>query len=304
VLMRLAIPISVFVLILALACPGQVPAQVAPPEIRLPAPSEAEKQALLDRVIANQKKNEQAQLIYERVERVESRKGPPGTPPEIKITRSVPAGTGTARIPLGSEGKPADNVAYRTDLEKLEKSLLWASDSGRSQREAYDKVDKKQKERADLIDAARNAFIFTYIAREMRADRVLAKFRMEPNPAFKATSRATSIFARVRGFLWIDEAAAQLARAELEVTEDISIGGFLAKIYKGSHLMQERYEMASGVWFPSYAQYDFDGRRLFVSFGIHERTFYSQYHYVGPPKEALVTIRAELGKLRATVAEP
>jgi hypothetical protein len=58
------------------------------------------------------------------------------------------------------------------------------------------------------------------------------------------------------------------------------------------------------VWFPSYAQYDFDGRRLFVSFGIHERTFYSQYHYVGPPKEALVTIRAELGKLRATVAEP
>jgi hypothetical protein len=25
---------------------------------------------------------------------------------------------------------------------------------------------------------------------------------------------------------------------------------------------------------------------------------------VGPPKEALVTIRAELGKLRATVAEP
>jgi hypothetical protein len=304
VLMRLAIPISAFVLILALACPGRVPAQVASPEIQLPAPSEAEKQALLDRVIANQKKNEQAQLIYERVERVESRKGPPGTPPEIKITRSVPAGTGTARIPLGSEGKPADNAAYRTDLEKLEKSLLWAADSGRSQREAYDKVDKKQKERADLIDAARNAFIFTYIGRDMRADRVLAKFRMEPNPAFKATSRATSIFAKVRGFLWIDEVAAQLARAELEVIEDISIGGFLAKIYKGSHLMQERYEMASGVWFPSYAQYDFDGRRLFVSFGIHERTFYSQYHYVGPPKEALVTIRAELGKLRATVAEP
>ena len=62
--------------------------------------------------------------------------------------------------------------------------------NGRSQREAYDKIDKKQKERADLIDAARNAFIFTYIGREMRADRVLDKCRMEPNPAFKATSHA------------------------------------------------------------------------------------------------------------------
>ena len=205
---------------------------------------------------------------------------------------------------LWSKCESCEAVLYRSDLEKLEKSLLWASDNGRSQREAYDKVDKKQKERADLIDAARNAFIFTYMGHEKRADRVLVKFRMEPNPSFKATNRATSIFAKVRGFVWVDELAAQLARAEIEVTEDISIGGFLAKIYKGSHLMQERYEMAPGVWFPSYAQYDFDGRRLFVSFAIHERTFYSQYRYVGPPKEALVTIRAELGKLRANVAEP
>jgi hypothetical protein len=302
--MRPAISTILFVVLLTMACPCRAPAQETSPVVQLPAPGEAEKQALLDRVIANQKKNEQAQLIYERVERVESRKGPPGTGPEVKITRSVPAGTGTAHIPLGSEGKPADNTAYRTDLEKLEKSLLWASDNGRSQREAYDKVDKKQKERADLIEAARNAFIFTYMGHEMRGDRVLVKFRMEPNPSFKATNRATSIFAKVRGFVWIDEVAAQLARAEIEVTEDISIGGFLAKIYKGSHLMQERYEMAPGVWFPSYAQYDFDGRRLFVSFAIHERTFYSQYRYVGPPKEALVTIRAELGKLRANVAEP
>lgn len=287
-----------------MACACRVPAQGTSSAAQRPAPGEAEKQALLERVIVNQKKNEQAQLIYERVERVESRKGAPGTAPEIKTTRSVPAGTGTAHIPLGSEGKPADNIAYRSDLEKLEKSLLWASDNGRSQREAYDKVDKKQKERADLIEAARNAFIFTYVGNEMRGDRGLVKFRMEPNPSFKATNRATSIFAKVRGFVWIDEVAAQLARAEIEVTEDISIGGFLAKIYKGSHLMQERYEMAPGVWFPSYAQYDFEGRRLFVSFGIHERTFYSQYRYVGPPKEALVTIRAELGKLRANVAEP
>ena len=60
--------------------------------------------------------------------------------------------------------------------------------------------------------------------------------------------------------------------------------------------MQERYEMAPGLWFPSYAQYDFDGRKLFMSFAIHDRTFYSQYKRVGPPKEALSAIRAELGK--------
>jgi len=76
------------------------------------------------------------------------------------------------------------------------------------------------------------------------------------------------MFSKVRGYLWIDEDAAQLARAELEVTDDISIGGFLAKVYKGSHLVQERYEISPGLWFPTYSQYDFDGRRLFVSFGF------------------------------------
>jgi len=189
-------------------------------------------------------------------------------------------------------------------LEKLERSLSWAAEEGRAQREAYEKIAKKQKERADLIDATRNAFLYTFVAFEPRGDRMLSKYHLVPNPAYKSTSRATSIFAKVRGYLWIDEDAAQLARAELEVTEDISIGGFLAKVYKVSHLVQERYEIAPGLWFPTYSQYDFDGRRLFVSFGIHEHTTYSQYRRIGPPKEALQAIRAELGKSTTANADP
>ena len=259
---------------------------------------------MLDRVIANQKKNDEAQTIYERLEKVESRKNGPAAPPEIKISRVIPAGTGLDRIPVGPDGKPLDLSAYRAEMEKLERSLVWASGDGRAQRDAYEKIAKKLKDRNDLIDATRTAFLYTFVARELRADRILAKYRLEPNPAYKPTSRATSIFSRVHGYLWIDEAAAQLARAELEVTDDISIGGFLAKVYKGSHLMQERYEMVPGLWFASYSQYDFDGRKLFVSFSIHERTFYSQYRRIGPPKEALADIRAELGKLKAAAADP
>jgi len=98
---------------------------------------------------------------------------------------------------------------------------------------------------------------------------------------------------------------AQLARAELEVTEDISLGRLFGQVYKGSHLMQEeRYEMAPGLWFATYSQYDFDGRRLFMSFGVHERTSYSQYRRIGPPKEALQAIRAELGKSTTANAYP
>jgi hypothetical protein len=292
--------LSILIAAVLSSCAGSLSAQ----DLSQTPPTEAQSHDLMERVIANQKKNDEAQPIYERIERLESRKGSATSTAEVKITRAVPAGTGVDHIPVGPDGKPVDAAAYRAELERLERSLLWASEDGRAQREAYDKVTKKQKERSDLIDATRTAFLYTFVSRELRADRVLVKYRMEPNPAYKATSRATSIFARVHGYLWIDEAAAQLARAEVEVTEDISIGGFLAKVYKGSHLMQERYEMVPGLWFPSYAQYDFDGRKLFVAFGIHERTFYSQYRRVGPPKEALEAVRAELGKPRDAGADP
>ena len=269
------------------------------------APTEQERLSLLERVIANQKNDDAALLIYERLERLEVRKTATSSqPPEIKTVRAVPAGTGIDRIPVGPDGKPSDAAAYRAELEKLEKSLMWAAEDGRPQREAYDKIAKKQKERADLIDSTRSAFLYTFQGREQKGERSLLKYQLVPNPSFKATTRATSLFSKVRGFLWIDEQAGQLARAEIEVTDDISLGGFLAKVYKGSHLVQERNEIAPGLWFATYTQYDFDGRRFFVSFSIHERTFYSNYRRIGPPKEALQAIRAELGKSTTAKAEP
>jgi hypothetical protein len=273
----------------------------APP----PPQTDAEKTALLDLVLANQKKSDEAMNLYERLERVEMRKTNVDSPAgDVKISRVVPAGTGVDHIPIGPDGKPTDPDAYHTELLKLEHALSWAADDGHAQHDAYDKIAKKQKERDELIDATRTAFLYTFLSTETRAGRVLYKYSMEPNPAYKATSRATSIFARVRGFVWIDPQAAQLARVEGEVTEDITVGLFLAKVFKGSHFMQERYEMLPGLWMPSFSQYDFDGRKLFSTISIHERTFYSQYHRIGPPKEALAMIRAELSKPSGGIADP
>jgi hypothetical protein len=260
--------------------------------------------AMLDQVIANQKKNDEGDSVYEHIEKKEIHRGLATVPPEIHVTRNIPAGTGTDKIAMGPDGKPTDVQAYRAELEKLVHSLVWATEDGRAQREAYEKADKHRKDKGELIDATKTAFLYTFLDREPRADRMLMKFRMDPNPAYKPTSRATAIFAKVHGVAWIDEQANQLAKVEIEVTDDISIGGFLAKVYKGSHFMQERWELAPGLWLPTYAQYDFDGRRLFMSFSVHEKTFYTQYKRIGPPKEALAEIRAELSKPALTTGDP
>jgi hypothetical protein len=289
--------------LILLACSAAVSAQ----EVSQDSPnfSEAEKAAFLDRVIANTKQDEQALDVYERIERAETRKNAHDPQPsEVKITRVVPAGTGLDRIPLGPDAQPVDAAAYRAELEKLETALLWASSTGRAQRDAYEKAAKKQKENMAILEATRTGFLYTFVSRELREGRRLAKYRLDPNPAFKPTSRATSIFSKIRGFAWIDEETAHIARAEVEVTEDISFGLFLGKIYKGSHFMQERYEFAPGIWLASFFEYDFDGRKFFLPISMHQRTFYSNYRRIGPPKEALSLIRTELGKPDNPAADP
>jgi|SRR5580658_9517364 hypothetical protein len=270
-----------------------------------PPQTQGEKDALLDLVLGNVKKSDEAMNFYERVERLEMRKsGADALSGDVKVSRVIPAGTGVDHIPIGPDGKPVDPDAYHAELVKLERALSWAADDGHAQRDAYDKIAKKQKEREELIDATRTAFLYVLVGTETRAGRVLYKYKMEPNPAYKPTSRATSIFAKVNGFVWIDPQAGQLARVEGEVTGDITVGLFLAKVFKGSHFMQERYEMLPELWMPSFSQYDFDGRKLFSAISIHERTFYGPYRRVGSPKEALAAIRSELGKPGGATADP
>ena len=276
-----------------LAAPSPAEGQAALPVSEPSAAPEPSK--LLNRVISNQKKDEAALDLYERLERLETRKNASdAVPAAVKIARVIPSGTGMDKIPVNADGHPSDAEAYRARLESLEHALALIVTNHRSQRDALEKYAKKKKERDDLMDAARKAFDFTFLVREARGGRLLAKYEMTPNRAFKPNSRLASIFPKVHGYVWIDEDAGELARIEGDVTEDISIALFLGKIYKGSHFMQERYEVLPGLWQASFSQYDFDGRKFFSGFSMHERTFYSHYRYIGPPREAIEAIRKEL----------
>ena len=112
--------------------------------------------------------------LFERVERVEMRKNAVDKQTgEIKVSRVVPAGTGVDHIPIGPDGKPSDPDAYHAELVKLEHALSWAADDGHAQHDAYEKIAKKQKERDDLIDATRTAFLL-YLHFHRNSSRALA----------------------------------------------------------------------------------------------------------------------------------
>jgi hypothetical protein len=292
--------VGLFILFLLPGTPtySHSPAMTQTPSSAAVAPAKSTGESgseIFEAVIANQRRNDEALETYERMERVEIRKTG-SSPLELRVHRAFPVGTGSYKINLSADGKPPNPEVYRADLEKLEKFLVAVIQRAPAQQEAYAKLEKKRKERNDLLGASRQAFIFTLTGHETRGTRTLARYSMVPNPAFRPATRTATVFTRVKGTIWVDEETKQLARIEGTVTEDISIALFLAKVYKGSHFMQERYEVAPGLWFPSFDQYDFDGRKFLMSFSMHERTLYTNYKRIGPPPDALAVVRSELDK--------
>ncbi len=269
-------------------------------------PTADQQRAIVDRAISSQHRNDLALDLYERVERIETRKNPADPQPlGVETVRVFPAGTGTDRISLGPNGKPLNPAAYRRELQKLERALAWTLENGRAQRDAYDKVAKRRKERADLVDATRTAFNFAWLGRESRNGRTLDKYRVDPNPAFRPTSRVTGMLPKVRGLLWVDEASGHLARIEAEIVEDISFGGgVIAKVYKGGRFVMEQAEVAPDVWLPTFYEYDFEGRKFLFRYGMHTRTMVTGYRRIGPPKEALPIVRAELNNSSPLPSDP
>ena len=278
-------------LALTLAAAADVPRQdsrpLSPDEIR----------ALVDRAIANQHRNDDALAEYERREHRQARKDESDTQlSEDKTFRVIPTGTGTLRLLLEENGRPAPSELHRRQLRDVEQALLWALDPAEGkQKRRVDKFGKRSRERAEMVDAIRDAFLFTWQGREASNGRVLVRLLFEPNPAFKPRSRNTEMFRHARAVVWVDETAAQMVRIEAEVATDISIGGgILGKIYRGGRFVLEQSQVADGVWFPVRYEYNFSGRKFFFGFELHELTLASGYRRIGPPKEALAAVRHEL----------
>ncbi len=299
---RFAISAAALVLILSALAPGvSGPGQAASGGER--SVSQEEVRALVERVIANQHRNDTALEEYERLEhRVVRKSATDKRAEEDKTFRVVPTGTGTLRLVVKDWGQPVALELYRQQLRDWEQALtqtLTAKDADQKRR--VEKWVKRTKERAEMVDAVKDALRATSMVREDRGGRTLVKLELVPNPAYKPTSRSTELFAHVRATAWIDESAAQLVRIEAEIIRDISFGGgILGKVYRGGRFVMEQQEAAPGVWLPTLYAYDFSGRKFLFGFEVHELTEVSHYRHVGPPKEALVAARKELSAGRAS----
>lgn len=274
---------------------GVVGLGVVPPA--LPQQGEiVEKARLFDAVLAHQHEDDRALEEYERTEHRQLRDHGSDAGAQTDTTsRLVPTGAGWTRILLAEHGKPVDEITLRREMAEAERALRDAvTESSYEVKVEQEKIQRRNSDRAETLDAIIHAFIFTRVGNETINGHVTVKYHLEPDPNYKAHTRTTEFLKHANGTLWLDEAAAQVVRVDATVITDVSIGGILAKVYRGAHIYFEQSEVAPGLWFPTYYQADFTGRKLFVLFEVHEKMSTYNYKRVGGPADSLAMIRREM----------
>jgi hypothetical protein len=259
-----------------------------------PVAAQGRARELVERTIANQHRDDAALYGYERVERRVSFEE--HAIASDKTYRLVPTGTGRLSLLIKRGGKPVSLASYRKELREWEKVLRHALAPNDPREQHSEEVRRRRdRKRAELINAIGKAYQFTWLGEEVVDGRTLVHITLEPNPSFHPTSRETEMLTHARASVWIDKEAAQLVRGRAEITNDISAGGgLISKIYAGGWFEIEQRRVAPGIWLPARTEFSIRGRMFLFSFQEHKLTETSRYRYIGTPRQALEVAREDL----------
>jgi hypothetical protein len=270
-------------------------------------PSPAELKARTSETLANQHADDNAIDEYEYMQRQIDRSG--GLHPRIiedRTFRVVPTGTGVLRILLKNNGRQTDPSEYRRQLQSWRDVLeLALRPNDPREKTAYAKFEKKKRDRAEMVDGTRQAFLQKWDGQEMFAGHKCDVVELLPNPSFRPHSMLQEALTHFTAKAWVDHEANQLVHGEARVMRDISVGGgILGKLYRGGVFSFDQAPVAPGVWLPTRYQYDFTGRKLFFTFEVHQLVESSQFHRIGPPIIALAVVKNEIASGKVIQPDP
>jgi len=286
---------------------GGMTISAAEPQLHRQPPSPAEMRERTEKLVANQHADDQASELYQRVERHIDRSGDaPDRIVEDKTYRMVPTGAGTQKILLRDGDKPVDPATYNRSMRALAEVLRTMADPNDPKaRAALAKRQKRERDRAEFVDAMKQAFLSKWLGADTRNGRECDVVELDPNPNFHPHSMFQSALSHVTAKIWVDRDSNQLVWGEAYVMSDISVGGgILGKVYRGSRISMEQKEVAPGIWLPAHYQYDFTGRKFLFAFQEHETIDLSHYRRVGSPKEALSIVEGELASGKTYIEDP
>jgi hypothetical protein len=167
------------------------------------------------------------------------------------------------QLPSAKEQKKSDD-----DLDKLKHE---------TPDEQTARLRKNQDNRAFLRDVV-EAFDFRLIDEEMVGGRPAYVLQATPHPGYHAHGKYAKMLSRVEGKLWVDKQDFGWIKVDGEVTQSFSMGLFVARVERGSHIILEQACVGDAVWVPKRLEIRATARILFLkSLDIERILTYSDY---------------------------
>jgi hypothetical protein len=82
----------------------------------------------------------------------------------------------------------------------------------------------------------------------------------EPRPDYKPHSRDGKILKKTRGKIWIDMVSNHWLKLDVEFTDTVSFGWFLARVRRGTRVQMEQGLFRDEIWVPRRVQFSLDAR--------------------------------------------
>jgi hypothetical protein len=208
---------------------------------------------LLLKVIENQERNEDLQRQYLYVETLTT--DYLDGDGEVKRTESqtnevTPTLGGEYKRLLAKDGRPLSAEETREEEKKLRQHLQKQMRlSPKEQEEAAARLKRRTDRFKTRLRESLEVYEFTPLPDAELDGRTVRVFGFAPRPGYKPRSRATSVLSKLEGTIWIDPAAAQIAKLHVTFREDFRMaGGIFGRISQGSEAIASQQRQNDEIW--------------------------------------------------------
>jgi hypothetical protein len=137
---------------------------------------------------------------------------------------------------------------------------------------------RKDQENRSFLHVLLDAFDFRIVGEEIIGGRQTYVLEATPHPGYHATGKYGKLLSRVQGKLWVDEQDFGWVKVDGEVTQSFSMGLFVARVQRGSHIILEQTCLGDAVWAPKRLEVQASARILFLkSLELDRILTYSDY---------------------------
>ena len=169
-------------------------------------------------------------------------------------------------------GQPPSAGEERKQKEKLDR-LKRETPEQRAER-----LRKEEEETASLVREIPKAFDFQLMGEEVVNGRPAYVLQATPHPGYQAQGKYGKMFSKLEGKLWVDKQDLGWIKADGQVIQPFSMGLFLARVLRGSHITMEQTRVDEGIWVPEHVEIRAAAKIFFIKSLVIDRVLtYSEY---------------------------